>query len=1577
MSIRQRITGAGIAETSTGDNELFSEEELNDEAFENMVGGSFRMPKSGLVTAAAQQEEEDYDMDDELEHLAKSGEALRRELDSICVVADPAVTSPRLSSASLLDEEIDEGGNEDDHDSIEEDAADDSSIKEEETVDHNDRRNDKDNTMDFSFILPVGDSIDTLSDDEEEAKIDASKENTLHHEPEATTCHQQHGQVEPWSNDWLTGNRDILRSQFSEHRVQVAELTSLLGEFKREMAAAPPRAQDHDNKEEAVTGARKSETHVSSSGIDAFSNEEEAQNCVSSENAQADDGIFEPMKDTFSLMFICNIKSLGFAYSLFFFALQVTILVLIGVNILKNAPDGNPLNVPVGTSLDVVWAQVLALLVSLITQSDFMATFDLINFKYDDIVLSLFEGATHTKWIVSNICRFTIGVLSIGISFILIVQSTTVIELFFNFAAVQFVSELDNIAFQLAYKGYMAIGDLEQATRKLINQVQFWQRNMVAFPRIKRRIPVKWLRISIFSLHAVILYSFWFVVRYKQATGQYLHSICQSFDVNFGDKVSNLCTADSCFFYNVTDPNNVRELPYGPFSGIYEVYHDNHDNFVWKGGRPVYYTRNIEIGDGSHPGKFSYCKNEKAWVFTIDGVRKAFSDKCNWLLRSPKTEAYSLGDVPTTGWSIWTDDALVPADPHFELSCAECESDVDCSYLHGSCEKKICVCDPSWTGRNCQTSFYCSTLHSELSFSNGGVTKTSPNDSKAFLHLKGVAYKERPVYYSYMVNMPIEILFYSDGRFNVIEWEGFAINQSLGVQDNDLAKLRDYFDKVHSVVVDINKVAFYVDGYLDVKNTLTFVSELTTAMEPHSGNVKWRDDWPANGTTLHLSCLSSYLQSVCQSFEAHFDETLWNQCTEDSCTFYNKTDSTSAALLSYGHFSDIYEVSHDSHGSFEWKGRRPIYYQRNIEFGEGSHTGKFSYCESEEAWVFTIDTVMKVESDECNWLLRSPKTEAYSLGDAPRTGWSTIGLNHTLVPADRLFQFTCGECQLRHNCTVSSGNRGVPVDVNGIDFSNAIGSYLNSDNITYGSKISCWDVGKVTDMSYAFMSLTTFNEPLCWDVSRVTHMGHMFDVANAFNQNVSSWDVSSVTSMEGMFASASAFNQDISSWDVSSVKVMGYMFDTANSFNQDLSSWNVSNVITMELMFASASAFNQDISSWDVSSVKSMGFMFQFNIAFNQDIASWDVSCVLSMNDMFNYASAFNQNLCDWAVKTPSLMQVSHMFESTTCPNSATPPQLVSPGGTSANPHPGPFCHDCAMTECKHRHNCTISSGNQGVPVNVNGVDFMNVIRSYLNSGKSTYGTKISCWDVGKVTDMSFAFAELNDFNEPLCWGVSSVISMVGMFNEAEAFNQDISSWGVSSVINMQGMFATAIAFNQNISSWDVSRVTDMKGMFNEAEAFNQDISSWDVSSITNMEWMFNHASTFNQDISSWDVSTVTSMIYMFDNASAFNQDVSSWDVSSVTDMNGMFALATVFNQDLSSWNVSSVEDMYFMFYQATAFNQDLCNWAVKTPFLSNATRMFELTRCRNSATPQFVSPGGTPDIPHLGPFCHECIVRR
>jgi surface protein len=242
-------------------------------------------------------------------------------------------------------------------------------------------------------------------------------------------------------------------------------------------------------------------------------------------------------------------------------------------------------------------------------------------------------------------------------------------------------------------------------------------------------------------------------------------------------------------------------------------------------------------------------------------------------------------------------------------------------------------------------------------------------------------------------------------------------------------------------------------------------------------------------------------------------------------------------------------------------------------------------------------------------------------------------------------------CEFMHNCTVSSGNLGIPVNVSGIYFEDAITSYVNDGTSIYGSKITCWDVSEVTNMDKAFQGSIFFDDPLCWDVSSVTTMIHMFYAANAFNQDISAWDVSNVTSMEFMFSNADAFNQDINMWDVSNVTNMTAMFIYTSAFNQDISAWDVSHVTSMSRMFQGADAFNQDINMWDVTSVTTMQYMFR--------------------------SSAFNQSLCSWTSNSPQLLSnttVDDMFLLSSCNNTSTP---ILNAGTLVDPHDGPFCFTC------------------------------------------------------------------------------------------------------------------------------------------------------------------------------------------------------------------------------------------------------------------------------------------------------------
>ena len=451
-----------------------------------------------------------------------------------------------------------------------------------------------------------------------------------------------------------------------------------------------------------------------------------------------------------------------------------------------------------------------------------------------------------------------------------------------------------------------------------------------------------------------------------------------------------------------------------------------------------------------------------------------------------------------------------------------------------------------------------------------------------------------------------------------------------------------------------------------------------------------------------------------------------------------------------------------------------------------------------------------------------------------------------------------------------------------IKWTTMAGAFSHAGNMLYNAT-DVPDLSSVTDMSYMFLSTTSFSsgDLSGWDVSGVTDMRNVF-FSSRYTGDLSGWDVSSVTDMQNMFSRASSFDSDLSDWDVSAVNNMNSMFFRASSFDSDLSGWNVSAVTGMNSMFLDASSFDSDLSGWNVSAVTGMNSMFLDASSFNQPLNDWDVSAVTDMNGMFFSASDFNGDISGWNVSAVTDMT--------------------------------------AMFSGASDFNGDISSWN------VSAVTDMNS----MFSGTSSFDSDLSGWNVSSVADMRGMFFNATYFNQPLSdWDVSAVSDMNRMFSSASDFNGDISSWNVSAVSDMNRMFSGASDFNGDISNWDVSAVTSMLRMFHSASEFNQPLNSWNVSSVTNMSYMFLHASKFNQPLSSWNVSAVTDMPSMFFGASAFNGDISDWDVSAVTSMNRMFHSAFKFNQPLNSWNVSSATNMSDMFLNADDFEQNLGKWYV------------------------------------------------
>ena len=141
----------------------------------------------------------------------------------------------------------------------------------------------------------------------------------------------------------------------------------------------------------------------------------------------------------------------------------------------------------------------------------------------------------------------------------------------------------------------------------------------------------------------------------------YHKSICQQFEIKF-DPYTLDYFRDTCQPTGDCPPSWINRtdcLHYSSFDDVYEVQRNEKGTIqLDKNHRPVYHQRGDDrqeaFGPDSPPGKIFYCQEEKAWVFTIDGVNKGQVDRedggCNWLMKSPESDVYSLHEVDTEGW---------------------------------------------------------------------------------------------------------------------------------------------------------------------------------------------------------------------------------------------------------------------------------------------------------------------------------------------------------------------------------------------------------------------------------------------------------------------------------------------------------------------------------------------------------------------------------------------------------------------------------------------------------------------------------------------------------------------------------------------------------------------------------------------------------------------------------------------------------------------------------------------------------------------------------------------------------------
>ncbi len=179
-------------------------------------------------------------------------------------------------------------------------------------------------------------------------------------------------------------------------------------------------------------------------------------------------------------------------YGLVVFIFQLSLVFLIILNQIGESDGTTPFDVPFNVPFGVHAGQVLALLVGVTMQRDITAAIsNLLSLQrhlpddpVDDVEYIDREGSDNSKdhntynsnwtnilielpsrdptgmmvWasrvLFPCICKLCQGLLVLFTTFIIVVQSENTIELFKDFAAMQVISELDNMAFWLAENGY-------------------------------------------------------------------------------------------------------------------------------------------------------------------------------------------------------------------------------------------------------------------------------------------------------------------------------------------------------------------------------------------------------------------------------------------------------------------------------------------------------------------------------------------------------------------------------------------------------------------------------------------------------------------------------------------------------------------------------------------------------------------------------------------------------------------------------------------------------------------------------------------------------------------------------------------------------------------------------------------------------------------------------------------------------------------------------------------------------------------------------------------------------------------
>ncbi|CAB9513574.1 unknown protein [Seminavis robusta] len=496
-------------------------------------------------------------------------------------------------------------------------------------------------------------------------------------------------------------------------------------------------------------------------------------------------------ESTYSLFYLCSADSFAFWYAVFVYVIQITTILLTLIDIIDWS--GNGLDMPPNVDLIVTIAQGVALFQALAFQSDFLEVVAKFKDGFHPEVLEKHPGATYATWLLSCIAQLFAGLLLLLTIYILTMQVDSVLGIMLNFAALHFMADIDNVAFDLAKAGFMG-NSLQSAANDVVNF-------QVCKPAGEQGLLQRSWKAGIFLLILVVMVAGWITIVVFRTSGKYM---CNTVIVNMGD-------------------NFVPSL--GAFNGIYDLDFSTGSGLEW---RAEYVERRSVVIDTPGRGVFGYCNDINAWTFRVQPKDdQDDSGPCDWIARSSETDTYDITETGRIQWFVRDETNREVVLEPFSLFCFDCsnedaEGSDDCGGK-GTCSNAVCDCDDGWYGLRCEFVHPCSSIDLDARTDEFASTRDWARGYQSNDLGNGMLVEayHRPVYIHEYSNGEYDVVMFTGGRWALTS--SVLLPHAGRVPSNALS---DGQDDVGSDIGDFFKYTFHGFKGFSAKNfSVAFLSD--------------------------------------------------------------------------------------------------------------------------------------------------------------------------------------------------------------------------------------------------------------------------------------------------------------------------------------------------------------------------------------------------------------------------------------------------------------------------------------------------------------------------------------------------------------------------------------------------------------------------------------------------------------------------------------------------------------------------------------------------------------------------------